>query len=115
MLLDVFHKDPQVDLFDLKGISHIMVFTALDSRRVDIRTYTISLKRSQSKLPRVELTEIGPRICTQIRRAKFANRGVLKVSSILSEVNKVCEMLGLIFVFKLCTYPSLFSIAETKS
>lgn len=96
MLLDVFHRDPQVDLYDLKGIDHLIAFTALSSKQIEIRTYTIALKKSQSKLPRVEIDEIGPRIGAHIRRVRFANRSILKIPSILTDANKVRCTLALL-------------------
>lgn len=88
MLLDMFHRDPQVDLYDLKGIDTVITFTVTGAKTVDMRVYKVLFKKSQSKLPRVELEEIGPRIETEIRRIKFANRKALKIPSILMEYRK---------------------------
>lgn len=89
ILLDMFHRNPQTDLYDLKSIDSVISFTALNSKQVDMRVYRILLNKCTSKIPRVELEETGPRIKTEIRRIRFANRKVMKVQSILTEHEKV--------------------------
>lgn len=66
MLLDLFDGEHH-ELVNLAGLEHIVIVTAvLDI--VTVRVYRILLKKSGSRLPRVELSEMGPRFDLTIRR-----------------------------------------------
>lgn len=81
MLLHFF-RGAVIDSLNLAGLEHVIVCSAIEDR-IFFRHYGISLLKSGSKIPRVELTEIGPSFDCVIRRHKFASddlaREALKV------------------------------------
>jgi ribosome production factor 2 len=79
MMLDVAHffRGTVIDSINLAGIEHVIVCTAADDT-IFFRHYGISLKKSGSKIPRVELVESGPAFDCVIRRHKFASDDLLR-------------------------------------
>lgn len=67
LFLDFFRGDT-TDLQDVAGLQHIISITAGDHEegsplpQVHFRVYTLKTYRSNQKVPRVELNEIGPRL-----------------------------------------------------
>eukprot|EP00052_Salpingoeca_macrocollata_P025440 m.231827 g.231827 ORF g.231827 m.231827 type:complete len:321 (+) comp22434_c0_seq2:2048-3010(+) len=70
MLADFF-RGPVVDNINLGGIDHVLSFTAISSTSVLLRHYRIALKRSGTRLPLVQLEEIGPAVDLELRRSHF--------------------------------------------
>ncbi|KAK9821648.1 hypothetical protein WJX74_004002 [Apatococcus lobatus] len=70
LLIDFF-RGQQVASVNLKGFKHVILVATLD-RRLHLRQYAISLKRSGTKVPRVELEEMGPRLELSLRRVQAA-------------------------------------------
>jgi ribosome production factor 2 len=58
LLIDFF-RGPEVTNVRLAGIEHVLQFTAVENK-VLLRSYRIILKKSGTRIPRVELKEIGP-------------------------------------------------------
>ena len=57
-------------------MEHALQFTAVErdgKHVVYLRSYKISLKKSGTRLPRVELEEMGPRMDMVLRRNHFAS------------------------------------------
>ncbi len=94
MLLDFFNGHA-VDHIPLMGLEGVIAVTAGPMRgdadaadgaptsslpRVHLRVYTTKLFATQSRLPRVELTEMGPAIDFSIRRTQFAQPDVLAMA-----------------------------------
>jgi len=79
LLIDFF-RGPEVINLRLAGIEHCLQFTAVDNR-VLFRSYKIILQKSATRLPRVELEEIGPRIDWVVRRNQFASDDLFKEAS----------------------------------
>lgn len=77
MLLD-FYRGYTIEQINLAGLDHVISVTATQEGKIFFRVYVIQLKKSGSKLPRVELEEMGPSIDFEIRRTKFAAKDVLK-------------------------------------
>eukprot|EP00092_Neocalanus_flemingeri_P029855 GFUD01032413.1.p1 GENE.GFUD01032413.1~~GFUD01032413.1.p1 ORF type:complete len:324 (-),score=99.84 GFUD01032413.1:89-1060(-) len=78
LLIDFF-RGPEVTNVRLAGIEHVMQFTAVDSK-VLMRSYKIILKKSGTRLPRVELEEIGPSIDWVVRRSQLASEDLFKTA-----------------------------------
>jgi ribosome production factor 2 len=57
MLIDQFRGQLATNV-NLAGIDHVIVLTAIDKQTVLFRHYGITLKKSGSRLPRVELHEV---------------------------------------------------------
>jgi len=90
-----FFRGPEVTNVRLAGIEHVLQFTSVDNK-VLFRSYRVILKKSGTRLPRVELEEIGPSIDWVVRRSHLASddlystackqvknvRGVKKVKNI---------------------------------
>ncbi|PAA92347.1 hypothetical protein BOX15_Mlig013633g1 [Macrostomum lignano] len=70
LLLDMF-QGPRVEKIRLQGIEHLIQFSYCDGQ-ILVRSYRILLKSSGSKIPRVELFEMGPRFGLRLRRHKVA-------------------------------------------
>ena len=63
----------------LAGIDHVISLTAA-AGVVHWRTYTISLLRSDGKIPRVTLTPMGPHMDLVVRRTQFASADLERAS-----------------------------------
>jgi len=74
-----FFRGPVIDSLRLQGIEHALVFTA-SAEKILLRSYRILLKKSGTRLPRVELLEIGPRMDLSLRRTKFASDDLFRRS-----------------------------------
>lgn len=74
-----FFRGPKAEAIRLQGLEHVIQFTALDGK-INFRSYRVLLKKSGSKLPRVELEEIGPRMDFNLRRHKLASDGLFKLA-----------------------------------
>eukprot|EP00163_Fabomonas_tropica_P028544 TRINITY_DN5835_c0_g1_i2.p1 TRINITY_DN5835_c0_g1~~TRINITY_DN5835_c0_g1_i2.p1 ORF type:complete len:289 (+),score=67.43 TRINITY_DN5835_c0_g1_i2:258-1124(+) len=79
LLLDVF-RGRIVDNINLAGLDRLVVFTALSATKIKFNHYRIIMKRSGTKLPRVELEEQGPRFTMTPRRSRWATGELLKES-----------------------------------
>lgn len=71
VLLDLF-RGQQVDNINLKGLDHIFLVAAAEDA-LHLRHYAIRLKKSGTKIPRAELTEIGPSLDLKLWRHREAS------------------------------------------
>ncbi|XP_042234809.1 ribosome production factor 2 homolog [Homarus americanus] len=76
LLIDFF-RGVEASQVRLQGFEHTLQFTAVEGK-VLFRSYKILLKKSGTRIPRVELEEIGPSMTLQIRRNKFASEDLMK-------------------------------------
>lgn len=76
LLLDVF-SGPKTDAIRLSGIEYVIQFLAIEGR-IHVRFFRISFKKSGTKLPRVELDEMGPRVDFVLRRTILASDDLYK-------------------------------------
>jgi len=76
ILLDFF-RGQITDGINLAGLEHVIVCTST-AEKIYFRVYRVFLKKSGTKLPRVELAEMGPSMEWIIRRTAFANEELLK-------------------------------------
>ncbi|KAJ3038764.1 rRNA-binding ribosome biosynthesis protein rpf2 [Rhizophlyctis rosea] len=82
LFMDMYRGDQTADMVNLSGLEHVMSFTAEGgvegSKRIHMRVYTVHLKKSGTKLPRVELEEMGPSIDFILRRYRLADKETWK-------------------------------------
>eukprot|EP01103_Thecamoeba_quadrilineata_P008472 TRINITY_DN18206_c0_g1_i1.p1 TRINITY_DN18206_c0_g1~~TRINITY_DN18206_c0_g1_i1.p1 ORF type:complete len:309 (+),score=55.27 TRINITY_DN18206_c0_g1_i1:53-979(+) len=78
LMLDIF-RGHQLEFLNLAGIDHVIILTSFQGT-VYFRHYHISLKKSGTNLPRVELEDIGPSFDMTIRRTKLAASDLLSQS-----------------------------------
>lgn len=82
MLTDFFHSE-KADTVNLAGLEHVLAFTATTDNRILLRVYKVLMMKSGTKVPRIELSEIGPSCDFTIGRSKWAaddvRRDALKV------------------------------------
>eukprot|EP01023_Acetabularia_acetabulum_P035848 TRINITY_DN3384_c0_g1_i4.p1 TRINITY_DN3384_c0_g1~~TRINITY_DN3384_c0_g1_i4.p1 ORF type:complete len:323 (+),score=51.04 TRINITY_DN3384_c0_g1_i4:68-1036(+) len=71
ILLDTFRGE-EVKTINLVGIDRVIVATATENRQILFRQYSIGLKKSGTRIPRAQLSEIGPRADFTIRRVQHA-------------------------------------------
>ncbi|XP_072767570.1 ribosome production factor 2 homolog [Anoplolepis gracilipes] len=76
LLVDIFQREV-VEKIRLQGLEHVLSFTAVENK-ILLRSYRILLKKSNTRTPRVELEEIGPRADLLCRRNKFASEDLFK-------------------------------------
>ncbi|XP_071560492.1 ribosome production factor 2 homolog [Temnothorax nylanderi] len=76
LLVDMFLRE-EVQKIRLQGLEHVISFTAVENK-ILLRSYRILLKKSNTKTPRIELEEIGPRADLVFRRNKFASEDLFK-------------------------------------
>lgn len=75
-LLADFFRGPRVPKVRLQGLEHALQFTAVEKdgkRSIHLRSYKIVLKKSGTRIPRVELEEMGPRMDLVLRRSHLAS------------------------------------------
>lgn len=78
LLLDFF-SGPNVESIRLSGLEHVIQFVAAEGK-ILMRSYKVLLKKSGTRLPRIELEEIGPRIDLTLRRTHLASQDLFKRS-----------------------------------
>jgi ribosome production factor 2 len=94
MLLDFFRGE-EVDKISLNGLEYAITVTAEPLEpprmmgRIFFRVYTVALKKSGVRLPRVELQEMGPSMDLTIRRTRFAPSDVFKMATRIPKELKV--------------------------
>lgn len=71
LFVDMFQREI-VKKIRLQGLEHVLSFTA-DENKIYVRSYRILLKKSNTRIPRIELEEIGPSIDFSCRRTKLAS------------------------------------------
>jgi len=76
LLLDWFRGEP-LEKVNLAGLDRVIVCTAV-SGKIFFRHYALQLKKSGTRLPRVELQEVGPTLDLTVRRTKSATEDVRK-------------------------------------
>ncbi|XP_011502631.1 PREDICTED: ribosome production factor 2 homolog [Ceratosolen solmsi marchali] len=76
LLIDMFQRET-VKQIRLQGLEHVLSFTANDNC-ILFRSYKVLLKKSGTRVPRIELAEIGPRMNLRIRRTKLATDDLFK-------------------------------------
>lgn len=76
LLIDMFQREV-VEKIRLQGLEHVLSFTAVENK-ILLRSYRILLKKSNTRTPRIELEEIGPRADLLCRRNKFASEDLFK-------------------------------------
>ena len=70
LFVDVFGGET-LEKVDLKGIEHVMAFTAESDDTIHIGVYAIDKKKSGTKRPRVELDDMGPFMKLKLRRTQI--------------------------------------------
>lgn len=71
LFVDMFQREV-VQKIRLQGLEHVLSFTAHENK-IYIRSYRVFLKKSDTRIPRIELEEIGPSMDFVCRRNKFAS------------------------------------------
>ncbi|ORY44387.1 Brix-domain-containing protein [Rhizoclosmatium globosum] len=66
------------DKVNLKGLDHVISVSVDVDKTIHFRTYMIVLKKSGTKLPKVELSECGPSFEFKVGRTRFADDAVYK-------------------------------------
>lgn len=92
LLMDFF-RGPQPEKIALNGLDHVMVFSTVDAaptasaedreglkKKVLFRHYRIALKKSGTKLPFVELAELGPSVDLTLDRSREPDKGMWKAA-----------------------------------
>lgn len=88
LLID-FYNGEVVDKVNLAGLEHVITVTAGPSTspttpgKIYFRVYTIQLKKSGTRLPRVELEEMGPSYDMTLRRTRFATADIVKQATLV--------------------------------
>lgn len=79
LLLDVFRGPDNAAALDLSGVDRVIVFTLQGESKVMFRQYGVVLKKSsESRLPKVELEEAGPKFDMTVRRTHIASGDMMK-------------------------------------
>lgn len=85
-----FFKGPVAEAVSLQGLEHVIMFTAVEDK-VLLRSYRVLMKKSGTKLPRVELEEMGPHLDFSLRRTKIASDDLFKTARRQPKQNKVTK------------------------
>jgi ribosome production factor 2 len=78
LLLDFF-RGKLVNQLNLAGMEHLLAFTAA-AGKVYFRSYHVLMKKSGTKIPRVELEEMGPSMDLVMRRFRWADEDMMKAA-----------------------------------
>lgn len=70
ILIDLF-RGRVVNSINLAGLDHVLSFS-LDGKNIFMNHFRITLKKSASRLPLVQLNEIGPALTWKLRRTRWA-------------------------------------------
>lgn len=62
---------------NLKGLDHVLIFSECQGE-IFLRNYSIGFKKSGTRIPKVELTLMGPSMDFTLRRTKFASSDLWK-------------------------------------
>jgi len=84
LLLDFFRGD-KISKVSLKGLDHVISCSVIDSK-IYLRTYSILLKKSGTKVPNVLLHPMGPFMDLSIRRHEFASDDLFKLACKMPKV-----------------------------
>lgn len=90
LLLDFFRLD-KIDKISLKGLDHVIVCTVIDGI-IYLRAYIVRFKKSGTKIPNVELYEMGPSIDMSLRRTHIASEDLWKAACKRPKVLKVTKV-----------------------
>lgn len=77
LMIDFF-RGPILTQVSLKGLDHVISFTASETGVLYLRTYMIELRKSGTRVPRVELQECGPSMDLSLRRTRYGQDDVRK-------------------------------------
>jgi len=86
LLLD-FYQGTRAKMANLIGLEYVIVCTVV-AEKICFRTYRILLKKSGTRIPRVELEEMGPSFDLVIRRSQFASTDLNKMAFSVSKILK---------------------------
>lgn len=78
-LLTDFFRGEQPDRVRLQGLEHVLNFTAIDGK-VFMRSYKTVFRKSGTKIPNIDLEEIGPSFNFVVRRTKLCSDEIYKNS-----------------------------------
>jgi len=78
ILLD-YLRGEDVSTVRLQGLELMIQVTAVDGKLL-VRCYKVLLKKSGGRVPRVELSECGPRIDFRLKRTKLASDDLMRVA-----------------------------------
>ncbi|KAF4522142.1 hypothetical protein B566_EDAN012604 [Ephemera danica] len=78
LFIDLFRGEV-VETVRLQGLEHVIMFTATKDH-ILVRNYRITLKKSSTKLPRVELEDMGPSLDLVLRRSRLASADLMKTA-----------------------------------
>merc|ERR1712137_929766 len=76
LFIDIFRLH-EVNKIDLSGLDRVIVCSTLDGV-ILFRQYMVKLLKSGTRVPRVELEEVGPSFDCSIGRTKFASTDLMK-------------------------------------
>lgn len=78
LFIDLFRGDCP-DKIALKGVDHVLAFNVIDGL-ISFRAYTVSLKKSGSRIPNASLQTMGPSFDLTLRRHNFARDDLWKIA-----------------------------------
>jgi len=101
--LDFFRGETHESI-NLAAVDHVISITADDAAKIYLRVYTVQLKRSGTRLPRIELEEMGPSVNFTFRRSKPAAVHVMKEALKVPRTLKVILLLlyKCLYIFFCC-------------
>ncbi|CEP03715.1 unnamed protein product (mitochondrion) [Plasmodiophora brassicae] len=79
-VIDFFQGEP-IEKVNLAGLDRVIVCAASDSKTVLFRHYAVALKKSGTKIPKVKLEELGPRLDLTVRRTMRAAESVITAAN----------------------------------
>eukprot|EP00823_Brevimastigomonas_motovehiculus_P006900 TRINITY_DN5922_c0_g1_i1.p1 TRINITY_DN5922_c0_g1~~TRINITY_DN5922_c0_g1_i1.p1 ORF type:complete len:360 (-),score=87.23 TRINITY_DN5922_c0_g1_i1:369-1448(-) len=84
-----FFRGEELEKISVEGLARVLSFTATENKTIHIRQYAAQMKKSGTKLPRIELEEAGPRMDFAFRRYKGAPDELRKKAMQVPKADKV--------------------------
>ncbi|KAJ3327299.1 rRNA-binding ribosome biosynthesis protein rpf2, partial [Blyttiomyces sp. JEL0837] len=78
LFMDFFGAHEVIEQIDLRGLDHVISITADVDGKIHFRSYIVTLLKSGSKMPKVELTDCGPSIEMELRRTRFGDEALYR-------------------------------------
>lgn len=72
-----FYRGETMASVNLTGLDHVISVSASQEGKIYFRVYMVRLKKSGTRLPRVELEEMGPSVDFELRRFQAASKEVM--------------------------------------
>lgn len=106
-----FYRGDAISSVNLAGLDHVVSISASQEGKIYFRVYLIHLKKSGTRMPRIEVEEMGPSIDFELRRFQLASKEVMHEAL---KVPRTLKVKITLFFFQ-CDSPDLTPKPQTPN